>query len=78
MKERVTLSLDAATVAYLEGKAKASTGGNLSAYVETLAKQAALEESIAQHATWYAANPGYAEHAEAERAAAADAGRDAT
>jgi hypothetical protein len=77
MKERVTMSLDASTVAYLADKARQTTGGNVSAYVDRLARQAALEESIAQHAAWYAAHPDLVEDAEAERLAAGDAGRDA-
>jgi hypothetical protein len=77
MKNRVTLSLDDQTVAYLNAKAKLVTGGNVSAYVDQLARRAALEESVAQHAAWYAANPTYAEDAEAERVAAWDAEQDA-
>ena len=77
MKNRVTLSLDEQTVAYLNAKAQQLTGGNLSAYVDRLARQAALEESVAQHAAWYAAHPTYVEDAEAERLAAWDAERDA-
>ncbi len=77
MKNRVTLSLDERTVAYLNAKASKLTNGNVSAYVDQLAQQAALEESVAQHAAWYAANPTYAEDAEAERLAAWDAERDA-
>ncbi len=70
MKARITLSLDETTVAYLTQAAQAATGGNVSAYVDRLARQAALAESVAQHAAWYADNPGYAEDAEAERHAA--------
>ncbi len=77
MKERVTMSLEASTVAYLANKASKATGGNLSAYVDQLARQAALQESIDQHAAWYAAHPNIVEDAEAERLAAGDAGRDA-
>jgi hypothetical protein len=77
MKERVTMSLEASTVAYLADKARQSTGGNVSAYVDQLARKAALQESIDQHAAWYAAHPSVVEDAEAERLAAGDAGRDA-
>lgn len=77
MKERVTMSLETSTVAYLAAKAKRSTGGNVSAYVEKLARQAALQESIDQHAAWYAAHPNVVEDAEAERLAAGDAGLNA-
>lgn len=71
------MSLEASTLAYLANKAKQSTGGNVSAYVDKLAQQAALQESINQHAAWYAAHPSVVEDAEAERLAAGDAGRDA-
>jgi metal-dependent amidase/aminoacylase/carboxypeptidase family protein len=70
MKQRVTLSLDEATLAYLARKADQSTKGNVSAYVERLAQEAALAESVAQHAAWYKANPTVVENAEAERLAA--------
>lgn len=70
MKARITLSLDETTVAYLTRAAQTATGGNLSAYVDRLAQQAALAESVAAHADWYAAHPGYAEAAEDERYAA--------
>jgi hypothetical protein len=72
MKQRVTLSLDEATLAYLARKADQSTKGNVSAYVERLAQEAALTESVAQHAAWYKANPTLVEDAEAERLAAWD------
>ena len=70
MKSRVTLSLDEATVAYLNEAAKRATGGNVSAYVDKLARAAALDESVRQHTAWYAENPDYAADAEAERYAA--------
>ena len=70
MKTRVTLSLDEGTVAYLTAKAREETKGNVSAYVDRLAREAALEESVTRHAAWYALHPTLAEDAEAERAAA--------
>lgn len=77
MKKRVTLSLEEATAVYLERKAGERTGGNVSAFVEKLAREAALQESVTSHAAWYAAHPGVLDDAEAERLAARDAGRDA-
>ncbi len=71
------MSLEASTVAYLADKAKQSTGGNVSAYVDKLARQAALQESIEAHSAWYAAHPNAIADAEAERLAAGDAGRNA-
>lgn len=70
MKQRVTLSLDEATLAFLSQKAEQNTKGNVSAYVERLAREAALGESVALHAAWYAAHPTAVEDAEAERYAA--------
>jgi hypothetical protein len=70
MKSRITLSLDESTVTYLMEAAKAATGGNVSAYVDRLARDLALDESVRQHAVWYAGHPSYAEDAEAERYAA--------
>lgn len=66
MKERVTLSLEPATAAYLARKASES-GRNVSAYVEQHFRAAALAESVATLANWYASQPDYATNAEAER-----------
>jgi hypothetical protein len=70
MKARVTLSLDPATVDYLNRQAAAKTKGNLSAYLDQLVRDAALAESVDQHAAWYATHPTFVEDAEAERYAA--------
>lgn len=67
MKERVSLSLDSATTAYLSRVAARQTGGNVSAMVDRIVRAHALRESIDQEVRWYAANPGYAEDAEIER-----------
>lgn len=69
VKERMTLSVDEQVAAYLR-RAAAVTGGNVSAYVEQHFRATALAESVAAHADWYAAHPGYAADAEAERHAA--------
>jgi hypothetical protein len=70
MKERLSLSVDRTTAAYLSGRARRETGGNVSALVDRIARAAQLAESVRAEAAWYAANPSYAEFAEAERAAA--------
>lgn len=70
MKSRVTLSLEEGTLSYLSRRAAAETGGNVSALLERVVQAAAVAESAKQHAAWYAAKPGYAEAAEAERYAA--------
>jgi hypothetical protein len=69
MKERITLSLERETAEYLTRKAQES-GTNLSAYVDRYFRHAALAESVASHAAWYTAHPGYADDSEAERSAA--------
>lgn len=70
MKSRVTLSLEEGTLKYLSRRAEAETGGNVSALLERVVQAAAVAESAKQHAAWYAAQPCYAEAAEAERYAA--------
>jgi hypothetical protein len=67
MKERVSLSLDGETAAYLTAAAARETGGNVSALVDRIVLKHALQESLRREARWYAANPGYAEKAETER-----------
>jgi hypothetical protein len=67
MKERLSLSVEAPTAAYLTERAKRETGGNVSALVDRLARAAQLAESARAEARWYAEHPGYAENAEAER-----------
>jgi hypothetical protein len=67
MKERVSLSLDAATTAYLSAAAAKVTGGNVSALVDQIVRGHALRESIEREVQWYEANPGAAEAAEVER-----------
>lgn len=70
MKERLSLSVDTTTAAYLDARAKAETGGNVSALVDRLVRQAQLVEALRAEAGWYARNPGYAQDAEDERHAA--------
>lgn len=70
VKERLSLSVDPATAAYLAERAARETGGNVSKLVDRLARQARLADSVAAEARWYAGHPGYAEAAEAERHAA--------
>jgi hypothetical protein len=70
VKERVSLSLDSTTTAYLSAAAAKQTGGNVSAMVDLIVRGYALREAIEQEARWYAANPGFAEAAETERRAA--------
>jgi hypothetical protein len=69
MKHRVSLSLDGATVDYLNRRASEVTHGNVSAYIDRMVRAAALGESVAAHVAWYATRPKYAENAEAERGA---------
>ena len=66
----MTLSLDRATAAYLTSAAKRETNGNVSALVDKIVRAHALADSVRREARWYAARPGYAEDAEAERYAA--------
>lgn len=67
MKERVSLSLDGETAAYLTTAAARETGGNVSALVDRIVRKHALQESLRRESKWYAVNPTYAEDAEAER-----------
>jgi len=67
MKERVSLSLDSETTAYLSSAAAKETGGNVSALVDRIVRKHALRESVRRESNWYAANPDYADDAEAER-----------
>jgi hypothetical protein len=70
MKERLSLSVEAPTAAYLAARAARETGGNVSALVDRLVRSAQLAESVRAEARWYADHPGYADAAEAERYAA--------
>lgn len=70
MKSRVTLSLDPTTVEFLTKRAGTETKGNLSALVDQLARDAALRESVSQHAEFFNARPEFFDDAEAELAAA--------
>lgn len=67
MKERLSLSLEPPTAAYLTQRAARETGGNISALVDRLVRAAQLVESVRAEARWYAEHPGDAEDAEAER-----------
>ena len=67
MKERVSLSLERETAAYLAAAAARETGGNVSALVDRIVRKYALQESLRREAKWYAANPSSARDAEAER-----------
>jgi hypothetical protein len=67
VKERMSLSLDGETVAYLSAAAAKLTGGNVSALVDKIVRGYALRESLRSEARWYAANPRAVDDAEAER-----------
>ncbi|HWG98937.1 MAG TPA: hypothetical protein VNV66_06350 [Pilimelia sp.] len=66
----MSLSVEALTAQYLTSRAQRETGGNVSALLDRLVRQVQLAEAAAAEAAWYAAHPGYAEDAEAERYAA--------
>lgn len=70
VKERLSLSVDHTTAAYLSGRARRETNGNVSALVDHIVRGTQLAESVHAEAAWYAANPAAAEAAEAERHAA--------
>ena len=70
-KERITISLDAGVAARVRQCGATSRGG-VSGYLERLVRQDELREGVDAMARWYARHPGYADDAEAERAAAAD------
>lgn len=70
MKERLSLSVEAPTAAYLATRAQRETGGNVSALVDRLVRAAQLSESVRAEARWYAEHPEAAEVAEIERYAA--------
>jgi hypothetical protein len=71
MRERVTVSLDQRVAARVRQCGARSRGGT-SGYIERLVREDELREAAAAMARWYAAHPGYAEDAEAERLAALD------
>jgi hypothetical protein len=70
-KERITISLDAGVAARVRQCGATSRGG-VSGYLERLIRQDELREGVDAMARWYARHPGYADDAEAERAAVAD------
>ena len=70
MKERLSLSVDATTVAYLTNRAQHETLGNVSAMVDRLVRSALIAESVRAEARWYVEHPGEVEAAEVERYAA--------
>ncbi len=70
MKERLSLSVESPTAAYLAQRAARETKGNVSALVDRLAQQAQLSEALIAEARWYTENPHYGNDAEAERYAA--------
>lgn len=74
MKSRVTLSLDPTTVEFLTKRAGKATKGNVSALVDQLARDAALRESVSQHAEFFNARASFFDDAEAELAAALEQG----
>ena len=57
MKERVSLSLETTTTAYLSAAAAKHTGGNVSAIVDLIVRSHALREAIEQEERWSAAHP---------------------
>jgi hypothetical protein len=67
VKERLSLSVDSLTAAYLAERAALETNGNVSALVERLVRSAQLVDSVRAEARWYAEHPDYAEAAESER-----------
>lgn len=71
MKERLSLSVDADTAAYLARHAAKESAGNVSAYVDKLVRNVRLAEAVAAEARWYREHPDYATDAEDERNAAA-------
>ena len=70
-KERITVSLDGQEAAHVRQCASRFRGG-ASGYLERLVRDDRLREDVDALVRWYAANPGYAEDAEAERIAAAE------
>lgn len=70
MKERLSLSVEQSTARYLGSRAKRETNGNVSAVVDRIVRAAQLAEAVRAEGAWYSAHPGYADAAEAERAAA--------
>ena len=66
----MSLSLSDDAGKYLRDQATARTGGNVSAYVERLARNEQVRESAASFAAWFATHPDHAEDVAAEQAAA--------
>gem|GEM_PF-2516137 len=75
-KERMTVSLDAGTVARVR-QCGARTRGGASAYLERLVRQDELREAVREHGRWFRDHRDHAEQALQETAAAFDAERTA-
>lgn len=75
-KERMTVSLDAATVTRVR-QCGARTRGGASGYLERLVRQDELREAVREHGQWLREHPDYIEQALEETAAALDAERSA-
>ena len=73
-KERMTVSLDPATVERVR-QCGARTRGGASGYLERLVRQDELRDAVREHAQWFRENPDYTEHALEEAAAATEAER---
>jgi hypothetical protein len=72
MKARVTLSLDAVTVAYLNREAKEHAGGNMSAYTDRLLRQLILADAARRCDEYDRTAPDRDDMAEWDAANAAD------
>ena len=75
-KERLTVSLDAGVAARVRQCGARSSGG-ASGYLERLVREDQMRQGVQAMADWYAQHPGYAEDADAERAAADELGESA-
>jgi len=64
MRERLSLSVEPPTHAYLTERADRETRGNVSALVERLVRRIQMEEAMDGVAAWYSARPWLAEEAE--------------
>lgn len=67
MKQRLSLSVEPSTAAYLAQCAEAETNGNVSAMVDRIVRQAWLAAAVQSEVEFYKANPTYLEDAERER-----------
>ncbi|WP_331722860.1 hypothetical protein [Nocardia sp. NBC_00511] len=70
MTDRITLSFSDDAGRYLRKQAEVQTCGNVTAYVEKLARYQQVRDSAASFAAWYANHPDHAEAVAAEQAAA--------